>query len=64
MDRLGVNTIPDYIIKAYGNAEQALSESEKTRRIPKSMNAEKPSKKEHPFWKQQGGPLWTLAIPM
>ena len=26
MDRLGVNTIPDYIIKAYGNAEQALSE--------------------------------------
>ena len=29
MDRLGVNTIPDYIIKAYGNAEQALSESGK-----------------------------------
>ena len=29
MDRLGVNTIPDYIIKAYGNAEQALSECEK-----------------------------------
>ena len=26
MDRLGVNTILDYIIKAYGNAEQALSE--------------------------------------
>ena len=26
MDRLGVNTIPDYIIKAYGNAEHALSE--------------------------------------
>ena len=26
MDRLGVNTIPDYIIKAFGNAEQALSE--------------------------------------
>ena len=26
MDRLGVKTIPDYIIKAYGNAEQALSE--------------------------------------
>ncbi len=26
MDRLGVNSIPDYIIKAYGNAEQALSE--------------------------------------
>ncbi len=26
MDRLGVNTIPDYIIKAYGNAEQALLE--------------------------------------
>ena len=26
MDRLGVNTIPDYIIKAYGNAERALSE--------------------------------------
>ena len=26
MDRLGVNTIPDYNIKAYGNAEQALSE--------------------------------------
>ena len=26
MDRLGVNTIPDYIIKAYGNAEQTLSE--------------------------------------
>ena len=26
MDRLGVNNIPDYIIKAYGNAEQALSE--------------------------------------
>ena len=26
MDRLGVNTIPDYIIKAYGNAKQALSE--------------------------------------
>ena len=26
MDRLGVNTIPDYIIKAYDNAEQALSE--------------------------------------
>ena len=26
MDRLGVNTIPDYIIKAYGYAEQALSE--------------------------------------
>ena len=26
MDRLGVNTIPNYIIKAYGNAEQALSE--------------------------------------
>ncbi|MEC7540476.1 MAG: glutamate synthase, partial [SAR324 cluster bacterium] len=26
MDRLGVNTIPDYIIKAYCNAEQALSE--------------------------------------
>jgi len=26
MDRLGVNTISDYIIKAYGNAEQALSE--------------------------------------
>ena len=26
MDRLSVNNIPDYIIKAYGNAEQALSE--------------------------------------
>ena len=26
MDRLGVNTISDYIIKAYDNAEQALSE--------------------------------------
>ena len=26
MDRFGVNNIPDYIIKAYGNAEQALSE--------------------------------------
>ena len=26
MDRLGVNTISDYIIKAYGNAEQALTE--------------------------------------
>ena len=26
MERLGVNTIPDYIIKACGNAEQALSE--------------------------------------
>ena len=26
MDRLVVNTIPDYIIKAYGNAEQALTE--------------------------------------
>ena len=26
MDRLGVKNIPDYIIKTYGNAEQALSE--------------------------------------
>ena len=35
MDRLGVNTIPDYIIKAYGNAEQALSECGKDAEVSK-----------------------------
>ena len=36
---------------------------EKMRRIPKSMNAEKPSKKEHPFWKQQERTFMDVGYP-
>ena len=63
MDSLGVNTIPDYIIKAYGNAEQVFRNVEKrggfqNRFLRKALE-------EGTSFEAAGEDfLWTLAIPM
>ena len=49
MDRLGVNTIPDYIIKAYGNAEQALSECGKTGGFQNRFLQKSPRRRNIPY---------------
>ena len=58
MDRLGVNTIPDYIIKAYGNAEQALSECGKDAEDSKIDECRKALEEGTPLLEAAGGDLY------
>ncbi|MEK9834012.1 MAG: glutamate synthase [Deltaproteobacteria bacterium] len=58
MDRLGVNTIPDYIIKAYGNAEQALSECGKNAEDSKIDSCRKALEEGTPLLEAAGEDLY------